>query len=138
MTDCIFCRIVQGQAPSYKVFEDKEHIGILDIYPNIEGQTLVITKAHRSNYVFESDDKTLTKLILATKQVARLLEERLPVKRVHLVFEGTEVDHLHAKLYPAKDFGADKVAITNRKDRRRFQSYPGYVTTLLGPRALDA
>ena len=47
----------------------------------------------------------LAKFIKAVKKVANLLEEKLNVKRVHMVFEGTGVNHLHAKLYPAIGYG---------------------------------
>ena len=40
-TDCIFCRIVKGEIPSFKFWEDREHIAFLSIYPDIEGMTIL-------------------------------------------------------------------------------------------------
>ena len=64
-----------------------------------------------------------------------MLEQKLKVKRVHMVFEGTGVNHLHAKLYPAVGYGeapepADYGVM-------RFDRYPGYVTSAVGPRASE-
>lgn len=134
--DCIFCRIVKGEIPSYKVYEDEGYIAILDLFPNIKGQTLVIPKKHLDSYAFRLKDVDLANFISATKRVANLLEKKLKVGRVHMVLEGTGVNHLHAKLYPA--LGTDEVfkqAIA--EERVFFESYPGFVTTLMGPQATD-
>lgn len=134
--DCIFCKIVNGTAQSYKIYEDENYIAVLDIFPNIKGQTVVISKRHRSSYAFKLGDNELSNFIATTKRVVRLLEKRLNVGRVHMILEGTGVNHLHAKLYPA--VGTDKrfeQAIA--EERVHFDCYPGYVTTLMGPRAND-
>lgn len=41
--ECIFCKIVKGELPCHKIYEDEEHLAFLDIYPIVKGQTLVIT-----------------------------------------------------------------------------------------------
>ena len=132
--DCVFCKIVAGKLPSYRVYEDKNYIAMLDIFPNIQGQTLVIPKKHLDSYAFKLKDAELANFIAAIKKVANLLEKRLRVGRVHMVLEGTGVNHLHAKLYPA--LGTNKAfeqAIA--EERIFFESYPGYVTTMMGPQA---
>ncbi len=50
---CIFCEIVRGSAPSYKVWEDEKHISFPDIFPNTEGVTVVIPKQHYGSYAFD-------------------------------------------------------------------------------------
>ena len=132
--DCIFCRIIAGKLPSYKVYEDKNYLAILDLFPNITGQTLVMPKRHLDSYAFGLEDSELKDFISATKRVANLLEKRLNVGRVHMILEGTGVNHLHAKLYPA--LGTDKAfqqAVA--EERMFFESYPGYVTSMMGPQA---
>ena len=57
MDNCIFCKIVKGEIPSVKIWEDKNYLAILDINPNVEGMTLVIPKKHFDSYVFEMKDK---------------------------------------------------------------------------------
>lgn len=126
--------IIEGKIPSFKIYEDKNYVGILDIYPNINGQALLVSKKHRSGYVFDLSDKELKELILATKNVAGLLEKKLNVKRVHIVIEGTGINHLHVKLYPAVGLKR-KYAEVWAKEHKYFEKYEGYVTTLTGPKA---
>ncbi len=135
MKDCIFCKIVKGEIPSYRVWEDDRYLAILDISPNIRGQTLVIQKKHVDSYAFALSEVRLAKFIKAVKKVANILEQKLNVKRVHMVFEGTGVNHLHAKLYPAVGYGDGP----NPPDYeiQRFEKYPGYVTSAVGPRASE-
>lgn len=109
----------------------------MDLYPNIKGQTVVIPKKHMQSYAFDLKDKELSDLVMVSKKVAKLLEKKLRVGRVHLVFEGLGVDHVHAKLYPAigvnkqfKEFLAKKIV--------NFDRYEGYVTTQLGKKATDS
>ncbi|MGC8538610.1 MAG: HIT family protein, partial [Candidatus Micrarchaeia archaeon] len=75
MENCIFCKIVAGEAPSFKIYEDEKYIAILDKYPNIKGQTLVITKEHVDSYAFDLSDDELCNLINTAKKVAKLLEK---------------------------------------------------------------
>ncbi len=99
--DCIFCSIVQGEAPCYKVWEDEKHLAFLSIFPNTEGVTVVITKEHYTSYAFDLPDDVLQDLIHATKQVAHVLDSKFSdVGRTALVTEGFGVDHAHAKLFP--------------------------------------
>ena len=132
MEDCIFCKIVKGEIPSVKIWEDEENIAILDIKPNTEGLTLVILKKHLSSDIFEVDDEDYKKFLLSTKKVAKILEKGLNVKRVAMVVEGMEIDHLHTKLYPLH--GLDKkFEKMIAKEQVYFERYPAYITTLEGP-----
>ena len=99
---CIFCKIVAGEVPAYKIYEDEKFVAFLDLYPVAKGQALVIPKKHMDSRFSEAEDKELAGLILVTKKVANLIIKRLPAKRVSLVFEGLDINHLHAKLYPDK------------------------------------
>ncbi len=132
----LFCKIVNGELPSYKIYEDRDFIAILDIYPNIKGQTLIISKRHRSGYAFDLSPAELKSLIATTKKVVTLLERKLKVKRVHVAIEGTGINHLHVKLYPAVGL-KEKYQTIWAKEKKHFNKYPGYVTTLTGPKASD-
>ncbi len=134
MNDCIFCRILEGELPSYKIWEDGDFIAILDAFPNIKGQTLVISKKHIDSYMFALSEARVAEFMKAVKKVANLLEEKLSVKRVHMVFEGTGVNHLHVKLYPAIGYGKVQPA---DYPLEKFESYPGYVTSAVGPKASE-
>jgi histidine triad (HIT) family protein len=132
--DCLFCKIVKGEIPSAKVWEDKKHIAILDVFPNTTGMTLVMAKDHYDSYAFEMSDKVYSELMLASKKVAKLLDKRLKVNRTAMVMEGMGVNHVHIKLYPL--YGIDKSwKEAFNKEVRFFENYEGYISTVLGPKA---
>lgn len=139
MSNCIFCKIVKGEAPSHKVWEDEKHIAFLTIFPNTDGETIVIPKDHYTSYIFDLPDKVIDELMIATKKVAKLIDKNLDkVGRCGLVFEGYGVNHIHAKLFPmhgTKDLGEWKpIEITMDK---YFEKYEGYISTHEGKRADD-
>jgi diadenosine tetraphosphate (Ap4A) HIT family hydrolase len=129
--DCIFCKIVTGEASSHKVWEDTEYLAFLSIFPNTEGTTVVIPKKHYSSYPFGLPDEVLTGLMLATKKVAKLLDAKLDdVGRTAMVFEGFGVDHVHAKLFPmhgTKDMKEWR-PIESKVDKY-FDKYEGYISS---------
>lgn len=134
MKNCIFCKIVKGNIPAAKIWEDNDCMAFLDLNPNTKGMTLVITKQHYDSYLFDMPDKIYQKLMVATKKVAKLLEKALGVHRVAMVMEGTGVNHIHIKIYPMHGLMQKNVEIIV-PERKFFEKYPGYVTTLLGPQA---
>lgn len=130
--DCIFCRIVKGEIPSAKIWEDEKHLAILDVNPNTLGMTLVMTKKHFDAYAFDMDDKDYIDLMKASKKVAKILDKKLNVQRTALVMEGLGVNHIHIKLYPV--YGLDKkFEETWANERRFFEKYEGYISTHRGP-----
>ena len=130
--DCIFCKIVKGEIPSAKVWENKSFLAILDICPNTKGMTLVLPKKHYSSDVFQMQGKEYRELLLAARTVARLLKKKLKVKRVALVMEGMGVNHAHLKLYPLYGLSSKFTPMSSRQ-KVFFKKYPGYITTKLGP-----
>ena len=132
MKDCIFCKIVRGEVPAVKIWEDKEFFAFLDINPNIEGMTLVIPKKHFDSDVFDMLEEDYKKLMIASRKVAKLLIKGLKVKRVSFVMEGMGVNHIHVKLYPLHGL-KEKFTEMWAKEKVYFDSYPGYLTTQLGP-----
>ncbi|MEK6875550.1 MAG: HIT family protein [Nanoarchaeota archaeon] len=132
-TSCIFCKIINEEIPSVKIWEDDKHVAILDINPNTEGMTLVLTKKHYDSYTFEMPDKEYSELMIAAKKVGKLLDKKLKVKRTALIMEGLGVNHVHIKLYPI--YGLDeKFKEIWAKEKVYFDSYKGYITTQLGPK----
>ncbi|MBJ9373724.1 MULTISPECIES: HIT family protein [Acinetobacter] len=132
MDECIFCKIVNNEAPSYKIWEDDEFLAILSIYPNTEGFTVVLPKKHYTSYAFELDDDILLKLVLASKKVAKILDNAFEdVGRTGLFLEGFGVNHLHSKLFPMhgtnhliKDWKPVKSDINTY-----FEEYRGYISS---------
>jgi len=128
---CIFCDIVAGKAPCHKVWEDEQHLAFLSIFPNTKGFTVVIPKQHHGSYAFEQSDEVLSALMLATKQVARLLDSALAgVARTGMFFEGYGVDHLHSKLFPMHGTGHDSgFQRIEAKIDKYFEQYEGYLSS---------
>jgi len=130
--DCIFCKIVKGELPSVKIWEDEKHLAILDRSPNMEGMTLVITKDHYDSDATDMPDKEYSELMLAAKKVAKILERSLKVKRASIVMEGLGVNHVHIKLYPIHGLD-EKFKEMWAKGTIYFEKYEGYISTQLGP-----
>jgi len=128
--DCIFCKIVLGEIPCHKIWEDDKHLAFLTIFPNTEGFSVVIPKKHYPSYAFDVDDKVLSELILASKKVAKLIDSKLKtVMRTGLIFEGFGVDHLHAKLFPMHgQKGKEWRPIKSNVDKY-FDAYEGYISS---------
>ena len=98
--DCIFCKIVTGELPSQKIWEDENYMAFLDLFPICDGQSLVIPKNHLDSNVFDLDNTQFTNLYLAAKKVVELLNISLQTARCAQVMEGLGVNHAHIKLYP--------------------------------------
>ena len=76
MDDCIFCKIVQGDIPSFKVYEDDKVFAFADINPILEGHTLIIPKAHAEN-IWEISDDDLAAIHRASKKIAAGIRQAL-------------------------------------------------------------
>lgn len=140
MENCIFCKIVKGEASCHKIWEDGKYIAILSIYPNTPGFTVVISKEHKPSYVFANDDITISELTIVAKKVARILDATFDdVGRTGMFFEGFGVDHLHAKLFPMHGTKMDKWEPIESGDKVNtfFDKYPGYLSSNSSERADD-
>ena len=102
----IFSKIIAGEIPCHKVWEDDRHLAFLDINPWCYGHTIVIPKAEHS-YLFDMPPAEYTALHAAAQGVAQLLKSRLQCARVCSMVVGYEVPHVHIHLFPSnaiKDF----------------------------------
>lgn len=130
MEDCIFCKIVKGEIPSHKIWEDEKHMAFLTIFPNTEGFTVVVPKKHYPSYAFEAPEDVLKDLVMAAKKVGKLLDEKLEdVGRTGLIFEGFGVDHLHAKLFPMHGTRMEKWEPVHSDIDKYFEKYEGYISS---------
>lgn len=104
--DCIFCRIVAGEIPSFKLLEDDRVFSFMDINPVNEGHCLVIPKAHVPN-LFESDDGSLAAVAAACRRVADAVRRTLDPPGINLMqangpAAGQSVFHLHFHVIPRR------------------------------------
>ena len=134
MSDCVFCKIVSGEIPSVKIWEDDNFVAILDVFPNTRWMTLVLPKHHFGSDVFDLDESLYTQYLLAVKKVQSFLKKWLWVRRVCMVMEGMWVDHAHIKLYPLHGLDTDWKEYW-AKDEVFFDQYAWYISTQLWPKA---
>ena len=100
--NCIFCKIINGEIPSYKIYEDDEILAFLDINPVSPGHTLIIPKEHTLDVTTINND-VLIKILDKSRDIASLLIEKMGAKGFTLVQNnGTaqEVKHFHLHVMP--------------------------------------
>ena len=98
-TNCIFCKIVKGEIPAVKIFEDEKHFAFLDMNPINSGHTLLIPKKH-IEYLFDLSDDEYSELMLKAKHLAKLLKNKLESKRIGIAVEGFFIPHAHIHIVP--------------------------------------
>ena len=100
--DCIFCKIIKGEIPCFKIYEDDDVLGFLDINPNTNGHTLLVPKMHILDFD-EIDLQTLEKVNKAAKKVKKLLEKKLNCDGIIIQQNNgcvQEVKHYHTHIKP--------------------------------------
>lgn len=100
--DCIFCKIMNNEIPSYTIYEDDLVKVFLDINPSTNGDTLIVPKKHIVT-VFDLDDNLVTHIHKITKDLYTLYKEKLHVDGLTLVQNndhGQEIKHYHLHLTP--------------------------------------
>jgi len=105
MENCIFCKIAHNKIPCYKIFEDKKFLVILDAFPSILGQILIIPKNHFVGSIFNLKKNLYQSIFLISKKIAKAMQEALNPIKVGMVIEGLEIEHVHIKLYPLNKRG---------------------------------
>ena len=136
MVETIFDKLLRGDIPSWKVWEDEKHLAFLTPFPNTPGLTVIIPKRNIGDYIFSLGDTEYQELMEATRIVARILEKAFNTSRIALVFEGTGVAHVHAKLIPLHGELAGETNVWS--PHREFnEEYHGFLTTAEGPKMDD-
>jgi len=132
MSDTLFDKIVRGDIPSYKVWENDGYLAFLTPFPSTPGLTIVMPKTNQSDYLFDLTPEQMAGLNEAARTVSKILEKAFGVERVALVYEGTGVAYVHAKLYPLHgDLGGQTDVWS--KHVEFFPQYIGYLSTVEGP-----
>ncbi|HET8577391.1 MAG TPA: HIT family protein [Methylomirabilota bacterium] len=103
-TDCVFCKIRDGQIPSMKIQEDERTLTFMDINPINSGHCLVVTKAHAAT-IFEADVEDLMAAIATAKKVAVAIQEALKPDGLNVLQANgaaafQSVPHFHLHLIP--------------------------------------
>jgi histidine triad (HIT) family protein len=105
MEDCIFCKIINGEIPSYKIYEDEVVYAFLDITQVTPGHTLVVPKKHAKD-IFEYDEELASQVFARIPKIARALEKAYPdMQGLNIINNNREVAyqsvfHSHIHLIP--------------------------------------
>ena len=104
MENCVFCKIVKGEIPCYKVYEDSDVLAFLDISPVTKGHTIVIPKEHFESLLYCPKD-LLGKVMSVAQKIAQASITSLGAKGVNLVnntnpIAGQTVMHFHVHVIP--------------------------------------
>lgn len=98
--DTIFGKIIRGEIPSIKVYEDDKFLAFLDINPVVKGHTLLIPK-ERYVWIQDVPDELLGAIFVKTKELIRAMKAELGCDLVEIVVEGKQVPHFHISLLPS-------------------------------------
>lgn len=117
MSDCIFCKIVTGEIPAYKVYEDENFLAFLDINPTAPGHVQIIPKKH---YRWVWDVPEIGAYFTVVKKIALAQKKAFQTDIILSKIVGEEVPHAHIWVFPAsntpgslKDFSGNKEKIIN-------------------------
>ncbi|MGT2888175.1 HIT family protein [Streptococcus didelphis] len=107
MEDCIFCKIINGDIPSSKVYEDEQVLAFLDITQTTPGHTLLVPKKHVRN-VLEMDQETASLTFARLPKIARALKKATKAPAMNIInnnedLAGQTVFHAHIHLLPRYD-----------------------------------
>jgi histidine triad (HIT) family protein len=106
MENCIFCKIIKGEIPAVKIYEDERVFAFLELNPLAKGHTLLIPKKH-SQDIFDIDQKDIESISAAAQKIALRLREVLGAEGVNLVQRSGKaaeqgVFHFHLHIIPRK------------------------------------
>lgn len=126
MNDCLFCKIIAGDIPSEKIYEDDHVFAFLDINPVNPGHTLVVPKMHSQN-LYDTDDATLASIMAAVKKIAIAVKQAVSADGINIEMNndpaaGQVIFHIHVHIIPrSKDDGAhhwEKMPYSEGEDKR--------------------
>jgi histidine triad (HIT) family protein len=105
--DCIFCKVLAGEIPSERVYEDDHAVAVMDINPWTRGHAVVIPRKHAAD-VFEIDDDELEHVIVAAKRLATKMRDTLGCDGINLLQSNGRaawqtIFHLHFHVIPRYD-----------------------------------
>ena len=98
----IFTKIISGEIPSFKIYEDENYFAFLDINPNALGHTLCVPKKEVDDFL-DLDPELFKELINFSRNVALAIKNTIPCEKVALSIIGLEVPHVHVHLIPITD-----------------------------------
>lgn len=104
MHDSVFTKIIKGEIPAHKVYEDDKTLAFMDINPVQPGMVLVVPKVQIDHFM-DLEDADYQALMATVKKVSKKMRQVFPDKRVAVMIEGLDVPHAHVKLFPFASAG---------------------------------
>lgn len=124
--DCIFCKIINGDIPSYKVYEDDHVIAFLDISQLTKGHTLILPKKHIKN-VYEMDEETASIVFKKVPLIAKAIKKAFNPIGLNIVNNNEQphqsVDHFHIHLIPRYKDDEFHMNFANHQDQYEKDDY---------------
>ena len=119
---CVFCKIINGEIPSFKVYENDNVLCFLDINASSKGHTLIVPKKHVTN-MFDVTDEIICDVAKAVNYVTKLLKDKLGVTDVNIINNsgekaGQTVMHLHFHVIPR--YENDGIVISPKQNEPNF------------------
>ena len=102
MKDCVLCKVVTGELPSHKIYEDDYCIGVLDITPCAPGHCLIVPKKHVEKF-YDLSDEDIKKLFSAAKKVAKKIKVAYNPDHVCIFARGGRLPHLHIAVFQSNE-----------------------------------
>lgn len=102
MGNCVLCKIVKGEIPSSKVYEDENVLAIMDIHPIKEGHVLVFPKKHTDTFE-KMTAEDFAEVMTVVHKVGNRQKAVLSPARIGVVIEGFDVPHTHVKVVPIEN-----------------------------------
>jgi len=99
MEDSIFTKIIKGEVPSHKVYEDEKTFAFLDIYPLTDGHVLVVSKT-QAEYIWDLTPEDYQAVMDTVQKVGKRLREVMEAKYVGVEVIGVDVPHAHVHVVP--------------------------------------
>jgi len=123
----IFAKIIRGEAPCYKIYEDEDVLAFLDLFPQSRGHTLVLPKKSAARNILEIDDASLAKVMATVRKLTQVLVDELQPEGVQVVqFNGAPagqtVFHLHVHIIPRFEGGQLAVHASRQADAADLQA----------------
>jgi histidine triad (HIT) family protein len=95
----IFSKIIAGEIPCHKIYEDEYHLAFLDVMPLVKGHVLVVPKKE-IDYIFDLSEDELANMWKFALPIAKAIKKAIPCKRIGTSVIGLEVPHAHIHLVP--------------------------------------
>lgn len=118
MENCIFCKIVSGEIPATKVYEDENFLAFLDIHPQTPGHAQVIPKAH---YRWVWDVPNVGDYFEVVKKIAKAQQKAFNTEWILSKIIGDEVAHAHIWVFPSNEAVGDKDNLSENAEKIRLQ-----------------